>query len=131
ERYQNAAENLPGGVSGGLAPISTPLSDVFMFTLEGGGLTLAQRRELLDWTIRPALRTIPGVADVNVLGGHVGSYVIVPDRERLNSTGVSFADLAAAVERNNRNDGAGRLMTGEETLIVRSEGAITRLADLG
>lgn len=130
ERFQNVASSLPADVSGGLAPISTPLSDVFMFTLEGEGLTLAQKRELMDWTIRPALRTLSGVADVNVLGGHVGSYVIVPNRSRMNDSEVSFAELAASVQRNNRNDGAGRLAAGEETLIVRTEGAVNTIDDL-
>jgi len=78
ERFGNVA--LPDGVGGGLAPIATPLSDLFMFTIEGGDLPLAERRALLDWVIRPALRTIPGVADVNALGGEVSSYVVVPDR---------------------------------------------------
>lgn len=130
ERYSNVADDLPDDVSGGLAPISTPLSDVFMFTIEGGGLSLTERRTLMDWTLRPALRTLPGVADVNVLGGHVGSFVVVPDRARLNANGVHFSDLMQAVTRNNRNDGAGRIGAGEETLIVRAEGAIGSVEDL-
>src|SRR5512139_1921388 len=59
ERFAAASGSLPPDISGGLAPIATPLSDMFMFTIEGGGLSLAERRTLLDWTIRPALRTIP------------------------------------------------------------------------
>ena len=130
ERFANASDSLPDDVSGGLAPISTPLSDVFMFTVEGEGLSLTERRTLLDWTLRPALRTLPGVADVNVLGGHVGSFVVVPDRARLNANNVLFSDVVNAVSRNNRNDGAGRIGAGEETLIVRAEGAIRSMADL-
>ena len=65
ERLASVRGDLPANISGGLAPISTPLSDVFMFTIEGDALSLEERRTLLDWTIRPALRTIPGVADVN------------------------------------------------------------------
>jgi len=117
-------------VSGGLAPISTPLSDVFMFTVEGGELSLTEKRTLIDWTLRPALRTLPGVADVNVLGGHVGSFVVIPDRARLNDNDVHFSDVVEAVRRNNRNDGAGRIGAGEETLIVRAEGAIRSVDDL-
>ena len=79
ERLAAVIGELPASVSGGLAPISTPLSDVFMFTIEGGDLTLEERRSLLDWTIRPALRTIPGVADVNALGGLVRTFEVVPD----------------------------------------------------
>ena len=130
ERYAAVAPDLPPGVDGGLAPISTPLSDVFMFTLEGGGLSLAERRSLLDWTLRPALRTLPGVADVNALGGHARSFVVVPDPARLSAAGLHLRDLADAIERNNRNDGAGRVEAGEETLIVRVEGAIAGADDI-
>lgn len=130
ERYAAVAGGLPEGVGGGLAPISTPLSDVFMFTIEGGGLSLGERRTLLDWTLRPALRTLPGVADINVLGGEARSLVVVPDRARLSAAGLHFSDVVDAIGRNNRNDGAGRLEAGENTLIVRSEGAIRSAADL-
>lgn len=130
ERYAAVAGSLPEGVGGGLAPISTPLSDVFMFTIEGGSLSLSERRTLLDWTLRPALRTLPGVADINVLGGEAASFAVVPDRARLSAAGMSFADVVTAVSRNNRNDGAGRLDAGENTLIVRSEGAIRSAEDV-
>ena len=124
ERLASAMGSLPANVSGGMAPISTPLSDVFMFTVEGGGLTLEQRRTLLDWTIRPALRTIPGVADVNSLGGRVRTFEVVPDNAALAATGVTIADLKAAVEAGNRNDGSGRIGNGEEALVVRTVGAL-------
>ncbi|KAB2899479.1 MAG: efflux RND transporter permease subunit [Burkholderiaceae bacterium] len=130
ERYAAVAGSLPEGVGGGLAPISTPLSDVFMFTIEGGSLSLSERRTLLDWTLRPALRTLPGVADINVLGGEAASFAVVPDRARLSAAGMSFADVVTAVSRNNRNDGAGRLDAGENALIVRSEGAIRSAEDV-
>ena len=130
ERYAGVSGSLPDGVSGGLAPISTPLSDVFMFTIEGGSLTLSERRALLDWTLRPVLRTLPGVADVNVLGGEAKSFAVVPDRARLSAAGLGFSDVITAIGRNNRNDGAGRLDAGEDTLIVRAEGAIHTLDDL-
>ncbi|MDR2013785.1 MAG: efflux RND transporter permease subunit, partial [Rhodanobacter sp.] len=122
ERFASVQSSLPADISGGLAPISTPLSDVLMFTIEGGGLDLAARRSLLDWTIRPALRTIPGVADVNALGGKGMSFVVTPDRARLSAAGLSFRDVADAISRNNRNDGAGRLDAGELAVIVRAEG---------
>jgi hypothetical protein len=92
ERYGNVAPPARRR-GGGLAPISTPLSDVFMFTIEGGGLSLAERRTLLDWTLRPALRTLPGVADVNVLGGQARSFEVVPDRARLSAAGLHFRDV--------------------------------------
>lgn len=130
ERLSNAMDGLPPVVTGGLSPISTPLSDVYMFTLEGGGLSLEQRRTLLDWTVRPALRGLPGVADVNVLGGRARAFEIVPDPAALASAGLTAADLRSAVEAANRNDGSGRLIEGEEALIVRVLGAATSLDDL-
>ncbi|MCP5410546.1 MAG: efflux RND transporter permease subunit [Alphaproteobacteria bacterium] len=130
ERLSGVMGDLPDTVSGGLAPIATPLSEIFMFTIEGGDLTLAQRRTLLDWTIRPALRTIPGVADVNALGGYVATYEVVPNDAALLSAGLRVSDLRAAIEQANRNDGAGRVTEGEEALIVRAVGAIYTLDDL-
>ncbi len=72
---------MPEGVEGGIAPMTTPLGEMFMFTIEGGDLNLMERRSLLDWVIRPALRTVPGVADVNALGGLVRSFAVVPDND--------------------------------------------------
>ena len=129
ERLSGVMGDLPAGVEGGLAPISTPLSEMFMFTVEGP-LSLAEKRTLLDWTIRPALRTVPGVADVNALGGMVTTFEIRPNAAALAGIGLTFSDLREAVERSNRNDGAGRLSDGEEALIVRAVGAATSIADL-
>ena len=130
ERLSEAMDALPDTVTGGLAPIATPLSEIFMFTIEGGALSLAERRSLLDWVIRPALRTIPGVADVNALGGFVSSFEVVPDDAALLSAGLRVSDIKSAIEQANRNDGAGRVSDGEEALIVRAVGAIRTLDDL-
>ncbi|SEJ26656.1 cobalt-zinc-cadmium resistance protein CzcA [Sphingobium sp. AP50] len=129
ERLSGVMADLPEGINGGMAPISTPLSDVFMFTIEGP-LSLEEKRTLLDWTIRPALRTVPGVADVNALGGYVRTFEVRPDPIALASAGLTVTDLSEAIERGNRNDGAGRLSQGEESLIVRAVGAIQSEADL-
>ena len=129
ERLSAVMGDLPPGVEGGLAPISTPLSEMFMFTLEGPQ-SLSEKRRVLDWTIRPALRTVPGVADVNSLGGYAETFEVAPDSAALAAAGLSTADLAAAIEASNRNDGAGRLRSGEEALIVRATGAIRSLDDL-
>lgn len=131
ERLTAVSGDFPETVSGGLAPISTALSEVFMFTIEGGELTLEQRRSLLDWVIRPALRTLPGVADVNALGGRVRTFEIVPDEGAMATTGISLADIRMAIETNNRNDGAGRISEGEEALVVRSIGATENERDIG
>ena len=129
ERLAGVMGNLPAGASGGLAPITTPLGEMFMFTIEGP-ISLEDKRTLLDWTIRPALRTVTGVADVNSLGGKVRSFEIAPDPAALSARGLTLATLQTALEANNRNDGAGRLSDGEETLLVRAEGAIRNLDDV-
>jgi len=130
ERLNNALRDLPEGADGGLAPITTPLGEMFMFTVEGEGIPLEQRRTILDWTIRPALRTLPGVADVNSLGGLARAFEIVPDHTALAARGLSMLQLQQALEANNRNDGAGRLSDGDEALLVRAEGSIKDLQDV-
>lgn len=130
ERLGGIMGDLPSGISGGMAPITTPLGEMFMFTVEGGNLSLAERRSLLDWVIRPALRTVPGVADVNALGGVVRSFEVIPDAAKLAATGVTLRGLRDIIEANNRNDGAGRLGEGDEVLLVRAEGSIKNLEDL-
>ena len=129
ERLAAAMGNLPPGASGGMAPITTPLGEMFMFTIEGD-LSLAEKRALLDWVIRPQLRTIPGVADVNSLGGEVRTFEVVPQPQSLAARGLALRDLQAVLESNNRNDGAGRLADGEESLLVRAEGAIRTVDDV-
>jgi len=123
-------DTLPPGVAGGMAPITTPLGEMFMFTVEADGMSLAERRGLLDWVIRPALRTVPGVADVNALGGSVRVFEVVPDPAAMAAAGVTLQQLRMAIDADNRNDGAGRLGSGGEVLLVRSEGSLKNLDDL-
>lgn len=130
ERLNTLWGDLPAGIEGGIAPMTTPLGEMFMFTVEGGGLSLMERRSLLDWVIRPALRTVAGVADVNSLGGLVRSFEVIPDNVRLSARGISIDQLMSALQNNNRNDGAGRISDGEEALIVRAEGRIKTLDDV-
>jgi cobalt-zinc-cadmium resistance protein CzcA len=130
ERLSAVRGNLPAGIDGGLAPMSTPLGDMFMFTVESDVLSLEQKRYLLDWTIRPALRTVPGVADVNALGGFVKTYQVSPQLGEMRALGVSNAALFDALASNNKNDGAGRISQGEESMLVRIEGAFATIADI-
>jgi cobalt-zinc-cadmium resistance protein CzcA len=131
ERINNVWDSLPSGISGGLAPMSTPLGDMFMFTIESDSLSLEEKRFLLDWTIRPALRTVPGVADVNSLGGFVKTYEVMPRREMMSTLEVSNEDIIEALSMNNQNDGAGRIDQGEEAILVRVAGAIGSFQDIG
>lgn len=124
ERLASVRDSLPEGVSGGLAPMSTPLGEMYMFTVDSPEMSITERRYLLDWVIRPALRTVSGVADVNSLGGKVKTYSISPRPDAMLALGVTTDDLAEALASNNQNDGAGRLGRGEEALLVRSEGAL-------
>ncbi len=130
ERLAGVMSSLPASLEGGMAPITTPLGEMFQFTVDNPNLNLMERKSLLDWVIRPALRTVPGVADVNVLGGVSRSYEVVPDPVRMTAAGMTIDVLKAKIEANNRNDGAGRLREGGEVLLVRSEGNITSLDDL-
>ncbi len=130
ERLAAIQNDLPQDIEGGLAPITTPLSEMFMFTISGGGLSLKEHRELLDWVIRPALRTVTGVADVNSLGGYVKTYEVIPDIASMYAHGVTYDQLRMALLENNRNDGAGRLQEGEESLLVRTEGRLENLDDI-
>jgi len=130
ERLNSVWPNLPPDASGGMAPMTTPLGEMFMFTVESDTLSLQERRSLLDWVIRPQLRTVPGVADVNALGGLVRSFEIVPDNARMYARGVSIDTLQQALMDNNRNGGAGRLSDGEGALLVRSEGGFKTIADV-
>ncbi|MGB5486312.1 MAG: CusA/CzcA family heavy metal efflux RND transporter [Lysobacterales bacterium] len=130
ERLTAVVDDLPEGVSGGLAPMSTPLGEMYMFTVDSPELSITERRYLLDWVIRPALRTVSGVADVNALGGKVKTYSISPRADAMLALGVTTGDLAEALETNNQNDGAGRLKRGEEALLVRSEGALNSIGSI-
>ncbi len=128
ERLSGVMKDLPLNTTGGLAPITTPLGEMFMFTIEGPQ-SLEERRRVLDWVVRPALRTIPGVAEVNSLGGRVRTLEVVPQPGALLARGLTLNQLEEALVSGNKNDGAGRLVAGEEALIVRAEGAIQTLDD--
>lgn len=130
ERINAIRSDLPSDATGGIAPMTTPLGEMLMFTVEGGGLSLTEHRSLLDWVIRPQLRSLVGVADVNALGGRVKTFEIVPNLGAMQARGITLESLQTAIERNNLNDGAGRLSQGEEAIIVRSEGRINSIDDI-
>lgn len=122
ERLMNIMPTLPKNISGGMAPMSTPLSEVFMFTVDNPTLSLTEKRELLDWHIRPLLRTVSGVADVNSLGGFVKTYEIVPNILLMQQYNISFNTIETSIALLNQNGGIGRLIQGNDALILRTEG---------
>ncbi|MDQ7046814.1 MAG: efflux RND transporter permease subunit [Sulfurovum sp.] len=130
ERLADIRSELPANMEGGLAPISTPLSDILMFTIESDTLSLEEKRSLLDWIITPKIRAVSGVAEVNPLGGKVKTYEVVPDLNKMRSMGVTLSQIFKALEENNQNDGAGRVSQGVESILVRSVGRLKDLEDI-
>lgn len=130
ERLAGILDELPFAVEGGLAPMSTPLSEMFMFTIENPDLSLQDKRQLLEWEIRPALRTVAGVADVNVLGGYATTYQVTPHAVVLSELGLGIAELEAAIVAQNLNAGVGRMLLGNDVLVVRVEGQVHSLEAL-
>ncbi len=130
ERLANVMPSLPSGLDGGIAPMSTALSEMFMFSIENPEMSLIDRRQLLEWEIRPLLRSINGVADVNILGGFAKTYQISPNPIKMASIGMSFTQLSETIQSINQNGSIGRINIGNDTLIVRTEGRITGLQAL-
>src|SRR3990167_163837 len=130
ERLNDIADELPANLEGGLAPISTPLSEILMFTIESKTLDLSEKRSLLDWVIAPKIRSISGVAEVNALGGKVKTYEVTPKLEAMRSYGISLEQLIATLENSNINDGAGRVTQGVNSVLVRSVGRINDMFDI-
>ena len=130
ERLLDIKDQLPSNMEGGLAPISTPLSDILMFTIESETLSLEEKRTLLDWIIAPKIRAVSGVAEVNPLGGKVKTYEVVPDLSKMRTMGVTLGQIFETLEANNQNDGAGRVSQGVESILVRSVGRLKSLEEI-
>ena len=130
QRLSEVMDQLPSDLSGGLAPITTPLGEILMFTIESDTMSLMQKRSLLDWVIGKRIRSLDGVADVNALGGYVKTYEVVPHYLKMQLFGITLEDLQNTLEKNNKNDGIGRLSLGEQSLYVRSEGRLKSIEDI-
>ncbi len=130
ERLTQAREALPKGVEVVLSPISTPLSDIFMYRVKGDGYSNSELRTLQDWTIRLRLRTVDGVADVNSMGGFVRAFEVQPDPRKLAAQGLSIDDIERAIERNNRNAGGDRINRQDSMLLVRTLGQLRDADDI-
>lgn len=131
ERLNSIMDDLPQNLEGGLAPISTPLSEILMFTVESDTLDLTQKRSLLDWVISPKIRSVSGVAEVNALGGKVKTYEVTPNIEAMRTYGITLAQIVDTLQKNNLNDGAGRVTQGVEGILVRSVGRVNDIEDIG
>jgi cobalt-zinc-cadmium resistance protein CzcA len=130
ERLQQARERLPKGIEPQLGPITTGLGEIYQYLVEGENHDIRELRALQDWVVRPILRTVPGVTDVNSFGGQVKQYQVLIDPGKLKSLNLSVRDVMEAVEKNNANSGAGYIEHREEQYIVRGLGLAGGLADL-
>ena len=130
ERLNQVWSELPDGVEGGLGPVTTPLGEGYMYRVQGVGYSNQELRRIQDWVIRPRLRTVAGVAEVNSLGGDVKVFEVVANQEALMAYGLSIKDLQNALENNNRNAGGGRINRNNEVLLVRTEGQLSGLQDI-
>jgi len=140
ERIQEARGQLPDGLNPAMGPISTGLGEIYSWTVEakpgalkadGTPYTPMDLREVQDWIIKPQLRTVPGVTEINTIGGYTKSYQVAPDPAKLVAHGVSLQDLVEALARNNANVGAGYIERRGEQYLIRAPGQVHDLADLG
>lgn len=140
ERIQEAREKLPPGVSPGMGPISTGLGEIYMWTLEskpgslkpdGKPYTPTDLREIQDWIIKPQLRNVPGVTEINTIGGNAKEFQVAPFPDKLIAHGLSLGDLVSALERNNNNVGAGYIEKRGEQYLIRAPGQVADLNDIG
>ncbi len=130
ERIQLAREKLPEGFEPEMGPISTGLGEIYQYTLESKNTGLMELRSIQDWVVRPQLRSIPGVTDINSFGGFVKQYQVVVDPDRLLKYGLTLGSVSEALKRNNSTAPANYIVQGQEQIIVRGTGLIKNLSDI-
>ncbi|KQQ59966.1 cation transporter [Pseudomonas sp. Leaf127] len=139
ERLQNARQQLPAGVDAVMGPVSTGLGEIFLWTVEardearkpdGTPYTPTDLRVIQDWVIKPQLRNVPGVAEINTIGGFARQFQIAPDPRKLAAYKLTLNDLLTALERNNANVGAGYIERSGEQLLIRAPGQLGSLQDI-
>lgn len=140
ERLQAASNELPQGVEVTLGPISTGLGEIFLWTVEadpearrpdGQSYTPTDLREIQDWIIKPQLRNVRGVAEINTIGGFAKEYQVAPDPKRMAAYRITLEQLVVALERNNANVGAGFIERNGEQLSIRTPGQLGSPEDIG
>ncbi len=139
ERIQEAKERLPAGVTPAMGPISTGVGEIYLWTVEaregakkpdGSPYTPTDLREIQDWNIKPQLRNVPGVTEINSIGGFAKEYQVAPIPERLASYGLTLQDIVTALDRNNNNAGAGYIEKRGEQLLIRAPGQVQSIDDI-
>ncbi|PVX34298.1 CusA/CzcA family heavy metal efflux RND transporter [Janthinobacterium sp. 78] len=139
ERLQEAKESLPTGITPKMGPVSTGLGEIYLWTVEtqegakkpdGTPYTPTDLREIQDWIIKPQLRNVTGVTEINAIGGYAKQYQVAPYPEKLAAYGISLQDVVTALERNNSNVGAGYIERQGEQLLIRAPGQVASKDDL-
>ncbi|MDK2742711.1 MAG: efflux RND transporter permease subunit [Nitrospira sp.] len=130
ERLLQARSKLPRGADPMLGPVSTGLSEVFMYLVEGPSRDLRDLRTLQDWVVRPMLRSVPGLADVDTLGGLVKQYEVLVEPNKLTSLGLTLRQVQMAVTENNQNAGGSYIEKGGDKLVVTGQGLARSSEDL-
>lgn len=130
ERLQQARDRIPKGIEPQMGPVTTGLGEIYQYLLEGKGYDIRELRSLQDWVVRPILRTVPGVTDVNSFGGQVKQYQVLIDPGKLKSFGLTIHNVIEAVEKNNSTTGAGYIEHREEQYMVRGLGLAKGIDDL-
>ncbi|MXS82791.1 efflux RND transporter permease subunit [Nitrosomonas oligotropha] len=140
QRIQEVRSRLPAAIVPTIGPISTGLGEIFMWTVDadpearkpdGTPYTSMDLRELQDWIIKPRMRMVKGVTEVNSVGGYVKQFHVTPYPEKLISFGLTLQDLVLALERNNLNIGAGYIEKSGEQYLVRVPGQVADLVEIG
>lgn len=132
ERLQGAREDIPPGYgTPEMGPISTGLGEIYQFVIQGDGKSPMELRTILEWDVAPRLRQVPGVIEVNAFGGELRTYEVALRPERLGAYGVSLSQLFEALERNNANAGGAYIEKNAEQYLIRGEGLIGTLQDIG
>src|SRR5262245_10951548 len=121
---------LPEGVTPTLGPLSTPIGELYRYTLEGAGRDSRDLREIQDWIVEPRLLQVPGVTDITPFGGVIKQYQIEVDPAALTRYGLSIRDIAQAVDANNQNAGGALLDNGQQSLAVRGIGCVQSADDI-
>jgi cobalt-zinc-cadmium resistance protein CzcA len=140
ERLQQARTLLPSGIQPAMGPIATGLGEIFMYTVEakpgskrtdGREWTAMDLRELQDWVVRPQLRNLRGVTEVNTIGGLDKQFHVTPWPDKLRAYGITLQDIMVALARNNENIGAGFIERNGEQYLIRIPGQLQGVADIG
>ena len=137
ERLSTIKDQLPPGVSSEMGPVSTGLGEIFMYSVEprpdatGETPTPTELRTVQDWIIKPQLRQVPGVNEVNSIGGYEKQYHVTPDPQRLLAYNLSLRDVMEALAKNNQNVGAGYIERKGEQYLIRVPGQVRTPEDIG